>query len=273
MHTGWIEVAAIPAVLLGFYALNSKHWFSDHARLAWAWIKSWARLAPFTTVLWLLVAVHAWMLIGLPPRLRNAVLAVHSTNLAQLRRDPVTVLFASAMWTDASELIFLTGMSLLILGPLERWLGTKRTVAAFLAGHIGATLLIALWLASALTAHSQQDQLLSHTIDVGVSYGTYCCAALLAYRLRLPYRLLAWGLFGGWLFYHAATVDFDATVDFTALGHLLAFSIGLLLYPLTRSKMARNRRDTPWIMVRPINVIAVTPPAAVPTNETRPVPR
>ena len=251
MQTGWIELAAIPAVLLVVYLLRSNTRASAQLRVAWDWLKAWARLAPFTAVLWLLVAVHAWMLIGLPPRLRNAVLLTHSTTLAHLKHDPLTVLFGSAMWTDVGELLFMTFTAVIYLAPLERWIGTWRTLLAFLAGHIGATVLIALWIEETVVLTPEQDRVYARTIDVGISYGAYCCAALLAYRLRWPFRISVWALLAAYLLYQASLTDFDATVDYTPLGHLVAFGIGLLLWPLTRSERARERRHEPWIRTAP----------------------
>jgi membrane associated rhomboid family serine protease len=250
MRNGWIELSAIPLALLLVYLTRTNHWLSDHVRTAWDWIRGWARLAPFTTVLWVLVAVHVWMLIGLPPRLREAVLLVHSTTLAHLKREPLTVLFASAMWTDVSELLFMTVTALVYMAPLERWIGSWRTVLAFLAGHVGATVLVALWIEATVPLTPQQNQVYARTIDVGVSYGAYCCAALLAYRLRLPIRLGVWAVILAYLLYQASRTDFDAAIDYTSLGHLTAFGIGILLYPLTRSPRARARRHDPWIRVR-----------------------
>lgn len=247
MRNGWIELAAIPLALLLVYLLRANHWVSDHVRTAWAWIRGWARLAPFTTVLWVLVAVHVWMLIGLPPKLRDAVLLVHSTTLAHLKKEPLTVLFGSAMWTDVSELLFMTITAIVYMAPLERWIGSWRTLLAFLAGHVGATLLIALWIEATVPLTPQQDQVYARTIDVGVSYGAYCCAALLAYRLRLPWRLAVWAVIFAYLLHNASRSDFDAAVDYTSLGHLTAFGIGIVLYPLTRSPRARARRRDPWI--------------------------
>ena len=249
MRTGWIELAAIPAALLLVYLLRSNLWVSDHLRHGWNWIRAWAGLAPFTATLWLLVAVHAWMLIGLPQHVRNSVLLTHSTTLRHLQEEPLTVLFGSAMWTDVGELLFLTGTAVIYLGPLERWIGTVRTVLAFLAGHIGATLLIAWWIEQTVT--KQQQTTYNRTIDVGVSYGAYCCAALLAYRLRLPYRISVWALLLAYLLYQASLTDFDASIDYTSLGHLVAFGIGILCYPLTRSPRARARRSDPWIRIPP----------------------
>ncbi|NUR85909.1 MAG: hypothetical protein HOY71_17660 [Nonomuraea sp.] len=249
MRTGWIELVAIPAALLVVYLLRANNWASDHVRTAWEWLKDWARLAPFTTVLWLLVVVHAWMLVGLPPKLRDAVLLTHSTTLTHLRREPLTVLFGSAMWTDVDELLFMTFTAVIYLAPLERWIGTWRTVLAFLAGHIGATVLIALWIEETVMITPEQDKVYARTIDVGISYGAYCCAALLAYRLSRPYRVAVWALLLAYLLYQASLTDFDARVDYTSLGHLVAFAIGLLLWPLTRTVRARRHRDDPWIKI------------------------
>jgi hypothetical protein len=249
MRTGWAELAAILVVLLGVYLVRSNHWLSSHARLAWNWIRAWARLAPFTATLWLLVAVHAWMLIGLPPRLRDQVLLTHSTTLKHLRTEPITVLFGSAIWTDVGELVFLTCTALIYLGPLERWIGPWRTLVAFLAGHIGATVLLAIWLGNFVDVNPTNDKILTKTIDVGVSYGVYSCAALLGYRLRMPYRVTAWAVIATYLMYQASISDFDKSLDYTAFGHVLAFAIGLACYPLTRTSRAKARRDTPWIRV------------------------
>jgi hypothetical protein len=249
MRTGWIELAAIPAALLVVYLLRQNGWVSDHLRTGWNWLKAWAKLAPFTTVLSLLVVVHAWMLIGLSKRLRDAVLLTHSTTLAHLKQEPLTVLFGSAMWTDVDELVFMAVTAFIYLAPLERWIGTWRTLLAFLAGHIGATVLIALWIEETVVLTPEQDRVYSRTIDVGISYGAYACAALLAYRLRWPWRFSVWALFLAYLLYQASLTDFDATIDYTPLGHLVAFGIGLALYPLTRTRRAREHRGDPWIKI------------------------
>jgi hypothetical protein len=249
MRTGWIELVAIPAALLVVYLLRANTWASKHVRAVWDWLKAWAKLAPFTALLSLVVVVHAWMLIGLSPRLRNAVLLTHSTTLVHLKKEPLTVLFGSAMWTDVDELVFMALTAFLYLAPLERWIGTWRTVLAFLAGHIGATLLIALWIEETVVLTPKQNGVYAHTIDVGISYGAYACAALLAYRLRWPWRLSVWSLLLAYLLYQASLKDFDAAVDYTPLGHLTAFGIGLALYPLTRTDRARRCRHQPWIKI------------------------
>jgi membrane associated rhomboid family serine protease len=270
LRTGWIELAAIPAALLLVYLLRSNTWASAHVRRVWTWIKAWAKLAPFTATLWLLIAVHAWMLVGLPPRVRNAVLLTHSTTLSHLKQEPLTVLFGSAMWADVGELLFLTATAVIYIGPLERWIGTWRTVLAFLAGHIGATVLIALWIEQTVTLTKQQELVYSRTIDVGISYGAYCCAALLAYRLRLPYRISVWALLLAYLLYQASLTDFDASVDYTSLGHLTAFAIGIVVYPLTRTPRAKARRDDPWVRIPAVAAVRQSDP--MPDNETAPVP-
>ena len=264
MRTGWVELAAIPAVLLVVYLLRTNGWASEHVRAVWNWLKAWAKMAPFTTVLSLVVVVHVWMLLGLSPRLRNAVLLTHSTTLANLKKEPLTVLFGSAMWTDVNELVFIALTAFIYLAPLERWIGTWRTVLAFLAGHIGATLLIALWIEETVVLTPEQDRVYARTIDVGISYGAYACAALLAYRLRWPLRLSVWSLLLAYLLYQASLKDFDAAVDYTPLGHLVAFGIGTACYPLTRTQRARDRRSDPWIKIRRSTSVF---PAEEPTSD------
>jgi hypothetical protein len=109
--------------------------------------------------------------------------------------------------------------------------------------------LIALWIEATVPLTPHQNQVYARTIDVGVSYGAYCCAALLVYRLRMPYRIPVWGALLAYLLYQASLSDFDAAVDYTSLGHLTAFAIGIGLYPLTRSAFARAHRRDPWIRV------------------------
>jgi hypothetical protein len=231
-------------VLLGGWAVH-RHWRRIRW-LAWtiSWAKRWAVANPATTVLWVLVALHVWMLAGLPGNLREDVLRVHSTNLDQLRRDPITVLFSSAMWTDVGELSELTIAAILVLAPAERWLGTRRAVTVFLTGHIGATLITAVWL-TALVDHHIVDQSVKSAVDVGVSYGLYCTLAVLCYRL--PRR---WGLPVVLTFAAFLLMAFYNGRTFTDFGHLMSLLIGLLLYPITLAPSVRARRGLPWFTDR-----------------------
>lgn len=243
MSTRWVESFVVLVVFCGWMAIHYQ-WPGGRqlrvgAKASWAW----ASANPATATLWVLVALHAWMLAGLPNKLGESVLRVHSTNLSGLSHDPVTVLFASAMWTNASDLFILTVTALLVLGPAERWLGTPRFVGAFLAGHIGATLLTAIWIEYQVH-HGHLNHSIARTVDVGVSYGTWCVAALLCYRLALRWRLLGFALLAAWFI-----SQYLESHTFTDLGHCLAVAIGVLLYPLSRARGVRSRRDDRWILV------------------------
>ncbi|MFI9272991.1 rhomboid-like protein [Kitasatospora sp. NPDC052896] len=243
MSTRWVESFVVLVVLIGWIVVHYDWPGGRQLRTGLLATWAWAGANPATATLWVLVALHCWMLAGLPNRLGQQVLRVHSTNLAALGRDPVTVLFASAMWTDISDLLTLTVTALLVLGPAERWLGTARMVGVFLTGHIGATLLTAIWLEYQI-AHGHLSPSIARTVDVGVSYGTWCTAAVLCYRLPMRWRLLGF----------AALAAYFVTVyvenrTFTDLGHCLSVAIGVLLYPLTRAESVRARAAGRWIRV------------------------
>jgi hypothetical protein len=206
-------------------------------------VRDWSRANPATTILWVLVALHVWMLAGLTAPLRQSVLLAHSTNLSELRRDPITVLVASAMWTDIGDLGFLTVMAICVLAPAERWLGSTRMVVVFVVGHIGATLVTAVWLNALINDHVVARSE-SHAVDVGVSYGVYCVMTVLCYRLRVYWRVPALALLASYL-----VIELYRNRTFTDFGHVMAMSFGLLLYPITVAKDVRDRRGTPWIAV------------------------
>ncbi|MDH6109033.1 hypothetical protein P3T36_006044 [Kitasatospora sp. MAP12-15] len=257
MPTRWIESFVVLVVFCGWMAIHYQ-WpggrqLRSAARASWVW----ASANPATATLWVLVALHSWMLAGLPNKLGESVLRVHSTNLSGLSHDPVTVLFASAMWTNASDLLTLTITALLVLGPAERWLGTARFVGAFLAGHIGATLLTAIWIEYQV-AHGHLAPSIARTVDVGVSYGTWCVAALLCYRLALRWRLLGFAALAAWFI-----SQYVESHTFTDLGHCLAVAIGTLLYPLSRSRSVRARTNGRWVRV-PVLPRVDSPSSAAP---------
>ena len=103
----------------------------------------WARARPFVsayvrgspaTFLYLLVlSVTTWVLLGLTDQTVDSVLSEHSTNLEQLRQNPVRVLIRSAFWADGYLLLAWLVLFSLILAPAERWLGTARWLIVFVA--------------------------------------------------------------------------------------------------------------------------------------------
>lgn len=138
-------------------------------------------------------------------------------------------MLSSAFWVGSLRdwLIWVVPLSV-FAAPVERWLGTTRTVLVFLAGHVGATLAVAAGLGVALRFDLVETSV-ANARDVGASYGVAALAAVLTYRVAGPRRLI----YGGALIaFFAASVALNH--DFTSWGHLTAVAIGFACYPLAR---------------------------------------
>jgi hypothetical protein len=203
---------------------------STAARAALLGLARWARHpweARATQTYAVLLAANALWLHEANGRVARAALRAASTNLVQLRHDPISALLTSAVWLDQHgwhSLIVLVAAFLLVLAPLERRIGTARWLVGFAAGHIGATLIVALGLLIGVHA-GLVDASVSRSVDVGWSYGGMALAAVVSYllprRARLPYA--------GVLL--AAQLPPLLHPTFTAWGHLTAVAIGLAAGP------------------------------------------
>jgi hypothetical protein len=208
-----------------------------HVRRATARLSAWARERPASAILWGLVLLHGLMLAGLPEGLQDAVLRAHSTNVQEMERYPISVLITSALWTELEDLPYVTLFALLIWGPVEKWLGTPRTVLAFFAGHIVASVIT-----TTRAARLVDEGVLGHDfagiVDVGVSMGSLTLAGLLVYRLRGWFR---------WAYLACMIVLVPSSVvifgRYSTFGHVLALLLGFALWPLTRGNLpeVRNR--------------------------------
>jgi hypothetical protein len=159
-------------------------------------------------------------LIALGPRVHNEVVGFLSTNLDNLARGHLGTLVASAFVTDGDDIyIWLPGLvCLLALGELV-W-RSRRLVLAFAVGHVGATLIVAAWLAAAIGA-GWLPMSIEHANDVGISYGA--AGVLGALTAVIPARWRpAW--IGWWL---GIGLVAASGADFTAFGHLLALILGM----------------------------------------------
>lgn len=210
---------------------------------AWHRAEAYARRAPATFAYAGIILVTTWVVAGLGPRERDALLRTQSTNLHNLATHPLDVLFRSAFWSGTTFFLPVLVLLALVLGPAEEWLGSLRLIVVFALGHVGATLLAALAISQGLFV-SPGEHDLAHTIDVGVSYGLIAVAGVLTYRLprraRIPYAaalLLVLGL--------VCAVG----RTFTDFGHLVSALIGLASYPLVRPtrlrRLAARTRGTP----------------------------
>ena len=155
-------------------------------------------------------------------RLTTALLQSQSTNLTNLRHDPLHVLFTSAFWLpEGYQLILLVIPFAIVLAPAERWLGTWRWLVVFVTGHVGASLLTAVIIWAELERQMTSASL-TRTVDVGASYGLVAILGVLTYRVpthwRVPYLVAVLGVIA---------VGMIAGPTFTDIGHVIAFGIGL----------------------------------------------
>jgi hypothetical protein len=150
------------------------------------------------------------------------LLVSHSTNLTGLRTRPLYVLVASAFWLEGFTFFRSAAAVAAVLAPLEQAIGSWPALWVFATGHVGASLLVAGGLAVGQAARLVDDRA-ADAVDVGASYGLIPCGAVLAATLPPGWR---WPLTGGLL--AALTLDMVRDPGFTAAGHLVAASLGLL---------------------------------------------
>ena len=167
--------------------------------------------------------VVAAVLLVLGPDAQNSVVARMSTNLHNLKQGHLDTLFGSAFVTDG-DLIFASLPGLVcLLAVAELLLRGWRVVLAFLLGHVGATLIVAVGLAIAVHNGWLPTETARAT-DVGISYGV--AAVLGALTAAIPNRWRP-----GWTGWWIATAVLVATVnkDFTSVGHTVALMLGVML--------------------------------------------
>ncbi|MEU4340605.1 rhomboid-like protein [Nocardia sp. NPDC023852] len=205
-------------------------------RVAWAWlrrpglprrivptIREHLGAAPASTAYAFTLFVTWWTLRGVGGTVERRLIFSASTNLYNMRHNPVQVLVASAFWTDGGFPWSTIAGFLIVMAYAERWLGTGRWILLFATGHIGATLLTVTGISNAI-----DRGLIPHTVavaaDVGTSYGFSAVLAALAFRFRGVVRL-AWA--ATILMVLGAALWIGPT--FTDYGHLCAAAIGLLV--------------------------------------------
>ncbi|MEV5837139.1 rhomboid-like protein [Nocardia sp. NPDC052112] len=163
-----------------------------------------------------------------------------STNLHNLLNGRVGTMLSSALVIgDVSAAWVLIPLLGCLLALAELRFGAVHMVRVFLAGHIGATLLVAagLWIAIEadwLPASIRWAQ------DVGVSYGAMALVGAIVVAIPRRWRI-AWAT--AWFIVAAEGVLIEQT--FTNVGHLLAFGIGTAVgFGMLRAKAASTRRLT-----------------------------
>lgn len=200
-------------------------------------LKSWlaviwrfVRSAPLTYV-WLTVLLITTIIQHqLTRRQLHTVLVHGSTNLYDLARNPLEVLFSSLLWIDGRYWTPYLILFSLFLAPAERWLGQIRWLTVGLTAHIGATYISEGLLYVAIQHHLEPEKLV-HAQDIGVSYFLVGVMAVLTYHIAQPWR---WGYLA--VLVVVFTVPLIIHLNFTAIGHFAAIFIGLCFYPMARSR-------------------------------------
>lgn len=181
---------------------------------------------------------------------RSVVVLRTSTNLANLAHGRMSTLVTSA-FVHESPFIAREWVVLGVLLAAAEWSwGSRRLIAVFLAGHVGATLIVAAGLTASISMR-WLPQSLAHSSDVGMSYGLMAVGGGLTGRLP---RLLRPVWAACWL--ADVTVALVSGQTFTEAGHLIAFSIGLVVAASWVRRMAAER-PTPAAASSPILANAV----------------
>jgi hypothetical protein len=178
-------------------------------------------------------------------RARDAVVSDMSTNLRNLAHGRLGTLIGSAFVSDGGEIyVWLPGL-VCLLGVGELLWRSGGLLVTFAVGHVGTTLLVALWLTVAV-AEGWLPLSVALASDVGVSYGAVCVLGALTAAIPSRWRP-TW--IGWWL---GIAVGAAFARDFTGVGHLLALLLGMSL-------SCRLRPTAPWTPIRiTLLCIAVT---------------
>jgi hypothetical protein len=185
----------------------------------------WSRLlrVRITVVYAVILVCVTTTLSALGPMAQDSAIRHASTNLHNLSHGHLATLFESAFVVDAGPIYeWLPGL-VCLLGLAELLWGSGHLVIAFAVGHVGASLLVAVWLTIAIEL-AWLPPTVSAAEDVGMSYGAVAVLGAITGALRRPWR----PIWIGWWF---AVVIAAVAVgdDFVYIGHAVAFVLGMVL--------------------------------------------
>jgi hypothetical protein len=169
-----------------------------------------------------LVTVATTLLL-LGPRVQDHVVRHMSTNLHNLERGHLGTLIGSAFVTENGPMwVWLPGLVCLLAVTELLW-RSGRVLVTVALGHIGATLIVAAGLATALYLGWLPISVARAT-DVGISYAATALLGALTGAIPSRWRP-AW--IGWWL--SVGLMAVSVGTDFTDSGHFIALLIGMLL--------------------------------------------
>lgn len=191
--------------------------------MLWGLLTRLARVR-FTVTYAATVATVAVTLL-LEPHSRDRVVAQASTNLDNLWHGRLGTLLSSALVVDADSgpiLLWLPGLVCLLALAELLW-RSGRLAAIFAAGHVGATLLVAVGLTGAVR-FGWLPWSVAFARDVGMSYGSVAVVGALTTAIPARWRP-AW--LGWWLSVAVGTAALCS--EFTDIGHVIALLLGMLV--------------------------------------------
>ncbi|MFQ6398682.1 rhomboid-like protein [Nocardia sp. KC 131] len=201
--------------------------------------RSWPRLPATAGYLAALIVVTTIFSV-LSDAARSRMVLHASTNLHNLLNGHIGTLFSSALVIgDVSAAWVIIPLLGCMLALAELRFGAMHLVHVFLAGHIGASLLVAggLWVAIDV---GWVPASIRWAEDVGVSYGAMALIGALV--VAVPHRWrLAWST--AWFMIAAEGVLIEQT--FTSVGHLVSCCIGTAVgFGMIRANAASTRSLT-----------------------------
>lgn len=169
------------------------------------------------------LVVVATTLVALGPRVQDYVIRHMSTNLHNLGHGRLVTLIGSAFVTAEGPMwVWLPGLVCLLALAELLW-RSRRVLITFALGHVGATLVVAAGLATAIEA-GWLPITVARATDVGISYGAAAVLGTLTAAIPTRWRP-AW--IGWWLSLGLLMVCLGT--DFTNTGHFVALLLGILL--------------------------------------------
>ena len=186
------------------------------------------RRSPGTHIYLFVLLVTTAVVRSTSPALANELLRQVSTNLEQMSRSAVRVLFLSAFLLGGSGVVVSVLMFAAIYVPLERWVGTWRWLSVVVVGHVGATFVTTFGIWADVRSHRGTTSLVQ-AIDVGPSYGLMAGAGYLLAGVPWPRARIA----GLLVFLGFLARPFFAGSSFADTGHAAAGCIGVAMWLLT----------------------------------------
>jgi hypothetical protein len=161
------------------------------------------------------------------PALGARLLELSSTDAHNLWRRPLFALLTSAFWLSGEAWLPYVIVFTIAVAPLERRIGSLRTMGVFFSGHVLATLATELpvMVAIHLGGLPRSD---GHWLDIGVSYGFFTTAGALVFLLSGRARWWALLTMETFIVLFYVTDDFDTLAAVvTLIGHTIAAHLGL----------------------------------------------